>query len=96
MTIQVSSFSVVSKLLYRAKKDVGEILSAFEFIDGSSLQAVKLISPHLMKRYFISIYCILLKSLYLILFYFNSLYFILFYFISFFKLKIIEFIMTFF
>ena len=53
MIIQVSCFSVVSKLLQRAKTDVGEILSAFEFIDGPSLQAVKLISPHLMKRFFI-------------------------------------------
>lgn len=47
---QVSSFDMVPKLLKRAREEVGEILSAFEFLDSASLGAIWKVSPHLLRR----------------------------------------------
>jgi hypothetical protein len=47
---KLSSFTAVSSLLKKAKAEVGEILSAFEFVDESSLRAMKRISPHLLSK----------------------------------------------
>jgi hypothetical protein len=38
-------------LLHRAKAEVGEILSAFEFLDIACLGAIRKTSPHLLRRY---------------------------------------------
>jgi hypothetical protein len=41
---------MVPRLLKRAKEEVGEILSAFEFLDAASLGAIGKVSPHLLRR----------------------------------------------
>jgi hypothetical protein len=41
---------MVPKLLERAREEVGEILSAFEFLDSASLGAIWKVSPHLLRR----------------------------------------------
>jgi hypothetical protein len=41
---------MVPRLLKRGKEEVGEVLSAFEFLDAASLGAIRKISPHLLRR----------------------------------------------
>lgn len=40
MCLGLNSYDAVLKTYLMAKRDLGEILSAFEFIDSSSLEAV--------------------------------------------------------
>lgn len=42
---------MVSELLMRGKEEVGEILSAFEFLDAASIGAILKVSPHLLRRW---------------------------------------------
>lgn len=48
---QVSSFAQVPRLLSLARSQLGESLSAFEFMDRASVRAVRRDAPHLLHRY---------------------------------------------
>lgn len=48
--VQVKDFAALCALLRLAKQELGDALSAFEYIDPRSLQAVRETSPQLLKR----------------------------------------------
>lgn len=50
MSLQLASFSCVADVLATARSKIGEILSAFEFMDLPSMRTLRDDSPHLTSR----------------------------------------------
>jgi hypothetical protein len=47
---QLASFVDITLLLRRVRSDLGDVLTAFEFMDGRSLNAVMQAQPELLRK----------------------------------------------